>query len=164
MPDSSTKTISRLSRRAFFKGRPGPTLPVAHGILVALDGPLLGLLRAKTQRAQDAPNLRLAKANAVHAFDDCAHTLERPQFSAKSVFSGTLQEGRTNSCQLLLIELGRAPSLGHLSQGIDSAFIEQSLPRVHRLPSHAHSQRHLGAALARQQQPTRLQSFLCCFA
>src|SRR5580658_4637220 len=119
MPDSSTKTISRPSRRAFFKGRPGAALPVAHGILVALDGPLLGLLRAKAQRAQDAPNLRLAKANAVHAFDDRAHTLESPQFSAKSVFGGALQQGGTNSRQLLLIELGRASSLEHLSQRID---------------------------------------------
>jgi hypothetical protein len=33
----------------FFKGRPGTAFPAAHGILVALDSPLLGLLRAKAQ-------------------------------------------------------------------------------------------------------------------
>lgn len=61
-----------------------------------------GYLRAEAERAQDAPDLRLAKANAVHAFDDSPHTFERPEFGAKSLFSGALQEGCTNSRQLLL--------------------------------------------------------------
>ena len=48
---------------------------MAHSIVIALDGTLLGLLRTKAQATQDAPGLRLAKSHTVHAFDDSAHTL-----------------------------------------------------------------------------------------
>jgi hypothetical protein len=91
MPDSSTNTISLPSRQAFFKGRPGAALPAAHCIFIALDGPFLGLFRTEAQSAQNWPDVRLAKAHAVHAFDDRTHALESPQFGAKAVLGRTLQ-------------------------------------------------------------------------
>ena len=66
------------SRWAFFERRPRSVPPTEHSIVIALDGTFLKLLRAKAYSAQDAPDLRLAKAHAVHAFDDSAHTLECP--------------------------------------------------------------------------------------
>lgn len=92
--------------------------------------------------------------------DDSAHTLERPQLGAKSLACRTLQHGGTNSRQLLLIKLGQASPLGHISQGIDAAFIKKPLSCVHGLPRHTHSRGHLGAAPVCQQHPTRLQSLL----
>ena len=73
------KTISWPSRWAFFKGLPGSPFPGTHRIIIALDGALLGLLRAEAQRTQDAPDLRLAKAHALHPFDDDIHAFERTQ-------------------------------------------------------------------------------------
>lgn len=164
MPDSSTKTIKRPSRWAFFKRRPSAALPTAHSILVSLNGAFLGLLRAKAHRPQDAPDLRLAKAHAVQAFNEYAHALERPQFRTKSMLSWLLQQRCAQRRHLLLIELGWAPPLRHAAQGVDAAFIEQFLPRVHGLARHPHRQRHFRAPFARQQQSPCLDPLLCRFA
>ena len=86
MPDSSTKTINWPSRWAFFKTGPSASFPAAHGILIPFDRPLLEPLRAKAQRAQDAPDLSLAKAYPVHALDDSSHTL--PGAPARAPLAG----------------------------------------------------------------------------
>ena len=91
--------------------------------------PKLGWVRYRNsrdvaQRAQDAPDLGLAKANTMHAFDDSPHAFKRPQFCAKSLGSQTLQEGGANGRQLLFIKLGWAPSLRNLPQSVNAAFIE----------------------------------------
>ncbi|PQV42989.1 hypothetical protein B0G83_1408 [Paraburkholderia sp. BL21I4N1] len=62
----------------FFLRRPSVSLPVAYSFLVSLDRTPLGFLRAETQRPKQAPNLRLAKLDAIHALDEHADALERP--------------------------------------------------------------------------------------
>jgi hypothetical protein len=108
----------------FFKRRPGAPLSGTHGIFIPFDSAFVGLLGAETQAAQDSPNLRLPEAHPMHAFDDGGHALECPQFSAKSIFSWASQDGCTHSSQLLLVQLGRAPTLWYGSQCINTAFIE----------------------------------------
>ena len=46
---------------------------MAHRIFIALDGPLLGFLRTETQAAKNAPDVRLAKAYAMHSLDNGTH-------------------------------------------------------------------------------------------
>ena len=160
MPDSSTKTITRRSRWAFFKGRPGASFPLAHSVLITLDGALVGLLRAETQCAQYTPYMRRTEPHAVESLNDSAHPLECPQLGSKPMFCRTLQDDRSYRGQLPLIQLGRSASLGHCTQRINSAFIKQRLPCVYSLARHAHRQRNLGATLALLQHPPSSQPLL----
>ena len=106
----------------------------------------------------------LAETHAMDALDDSANSLEGPQFSAKPMFSWTLQDGRTHRGQLALVKLGRPASPGHRTKRIDSTPIEQRLPCVHGLARNAHCQRNLGATLALLQHPPSAQTPLCSFA
>src|SRR5690606_34591128 len=102
----------------FFKSRPSTALPAAHCILVALDGALLRLLGTEAQRTQNSPDVRLAKTHAVHAFDDRAHALDRPQLGAKPIFGLTLQERCAHAGQLCLVKARWSARLGHSAQGV----------------------------------------------
>ena len=164
MPDSSTKTIRRPSRWAFFKAGPSAALPAAHGVFVTFDGALLGFLRTEAQRTQDSPDLCLAEAHTMQALDDGTHALECPYLSAKSIFGRTAQKSCPHRRQLLLIELGWAAPFSDGAQGIDAAFIKQPFPRIYRLPCRAHCLGYVCAAFAREQHPACLQSLLRCFA
>jgi len=117
-------------------------------------------LRAKAHRTQHAPDLRLAKAHTMQAFNDCANTLEGPQFCAESMLGRVLQYGSTNCGQLLFIKLGWTAPLWHRAQCIDVAFIEKTLPCVYGLPRYTRRQRHLRAALACKQQSACLDPLL----
>lgn len=160
MPDSSTKTISLPSRWAFFKRRPGAALPAVHGILIALDCALVRLLRTKTQRAQNAPDMGLAEAHAVHALNENAHALDRPQLGPKSMGCRALQEGGAYLRQLCLLQLCGPTPLRYGPQCVDATFIEQCLPCVHRLACHAYGKSHFGTALAFLQHSPCSQSLL----
>ena len=162
MPDSSTKTISLPSRWAFFKGWPGAAFPASHDILIALDGALVGLLRAKAQRAQDAPDLRLAEFDAVQPLDNHTDALERPQLGTKSVFGWLLQDGAAQVFKLGLIESGRATPRWHRAQRVNSTFIEQCLPRVHGLPRDTHVECNFGWCLAFLQKSPSPNTLLRC--
>ena len=164
MPDSSTKTINRPSRWAWFKRWPGAALPTAYSILVSLDGTLFGLLGTEAKRAQNAPDMALAEAHAVYALDERTHALERPQLGAKPMLGWTLQEGRTQAAQLRWVQLRRPTALGHCAQSINAALIKQCLPRVHGLACYANGQRHLGAALALLQHSPSAKPLLRCLA
>ena len=106
----------------------------------------------------------LAEAHAVQSFDDDAHPLEGPQLGPKAMLRRALQDGGAHGRQLPLIELGRSAPPGHGTQSVDAAFIEQRLPRVHGLASHADRQRDLGAALAFLQHSSGTHPLLCCLA
>jgi hypothetical protein len=108
--------------------------------------------------------MRLAEPHAVHALDEGAHTLDRPQLGTKSVARWTLQKGLTHLLQLRLFQLCGSTSRWYGAQCINTALIEQRLPRVHRLACHANSQSHFGAALAFLQHSPSTQSLLCCLA
>ena len=148
----------------FFKNGPGIALPITHGILIALDRTLLGLLHAEAQRSQNSPDMGLAETHAVQAFDDGANTLEGPQLGSKAMFGRAPQNGCSYGSQLCLIELGGSAPSRYRAQSIDAAFIEQRLPRVHGLARDAHCKRHLRAALAFLQHPPGTQPLSCRFA
>jgi hypothetical protein len=135
-------------------------LPNPHSIFVSFDGALVGLLGTKAQGAQNSPDVRLAKTHAVHAFDDRAHALDRPQLGAKPMFNRALQQRCAHAGQLCLVKARWSARLGHGAQGVDAAFIKQRLPRVHGLARYAHGQRHLGAAFALLQHPSGPQPLL----
>ena len=165
MPDSSTKIINPPSRRAFFfKRRPTASLPSAHCILIPLDSALLGLLRAEAQRAQDAPDLRLAKANAGKSVNDDADAFECPKLGAKAVFGRALQEGCTDLCQLRVGKSCRTSRIGDGTQCIDAALVQQRLPGVQGLPRHADSFGNVCETLACQQHASGAHAPLCRFA
>ena len=92
---------------------------MAHSIIIALDGTLLGLLRAKAQATHNAPDLRLAKSHTVHAFDNCSHTLECPQLGAKAMLCGALQGDCTDRSKLRRVKLGGASRLWQCPQKTD---------------------------------------------
>jgi hypothetical protein len=100
----------------------------------------------------------------MHAFNDGAHALEGPQFGAKTMFRWVLQDASAHGRKLLRIKLGWATPFRHLSQGIDAAFIEQFLPRVHGLARHAHRKRHFGAALVRAKHSSSIDPLFCRLA
>jgi hypothetical protein len=152
------KTINRPCRWAFFERRPGLALPGLHGILVALDGPALGLLHREPQATQDAPDLRLAELDTVQTFDDHANSLERPQLSAEAMLSGFVQQRPSQRLQLLAVQTSRAATRGHSAQRVDATLIEQRLPCVRGLPRHADRMRRFCRRLARQHHPTRSQA------
>src|SRR5574340_410123 len=106
IPDSSTKTITRPSRWAFFERGPSAPLPLAHCIFIALQGALLGLLHTETQRSENSPELGCAKPDAIQTLDDHAHSLERPEISAKAVLGRALQYRTAHPFKLWLIQLG----------------------------------------------------------
>lgn len=164
MPNSSTNTINRSSRWAFFKIGPSASSPAAHGIFVALDSTLFRLLRAKTQSAQNSPDMCPAEAHAVHALDDRTHAFDRPQLCAKSLAGRALQERCTHAAQLRRVKLGRPARLGYGAQSVDAALIKQHLACVHGLASHTYGQRHLRAALAFLQHPSGAQPLFCRLA
>jgi len=137
---------------------------VQYGSLIALNGALLRLLRAKAQAAQNPPHLYVAVPHAVHALDDRAHTLESPQVGAKAVLDWALQDSRPHLRQLCVIEMRRPTSLGHCAQGVNAPFIEQPLPRVHGLPGHPNHNRSFCRRLSRQQHSPSSQPLLCSFA
>ena len=157
------KTISRPSRRAFFKPRPRTALPLAHALFVALDRAFLGLLRTEAQSPQNPPDLRLAELHAVQPLDNDTDALERPQIGAKAVLGGLLQNGAAHLVKLARVELGWPTPTGHRTQSFDAAFIQQPLPCVHRLARDAHRQRHFGGTLAREQHASGAQPLLRCF-
>jgi hypothetical protein len=105
-------------------------------------------LHRETQAPQDAPDLRLAKLDAVHPLDERAHSLERPQFGAEAMLGGFVQKRPSQRLQLRLIQACRTASRGHGAQRVDATFIEHRLPRVRRLPSHADRMRRLCRRLA----------------
>jgi hypothetical protein len=137
----------------------------AHSVLVALDGALLWFLRTEAQGAQNSPDLCLAETHAVHAFDDGAHALECPQLGAKPMLSRALQKSaaRTAASCCSSSWAGR-PRSGTARSASMPPSSSSAFPRVHGLAGYAHGQCHVGAAFAREQHPTRLQSLLCCFA
>jgi hypothetical protein len=100
----------------------------------------------------------------VHALDDGAHALERPQISGKSVLGGALQDGRPHAGQLRRTKLGLSPLLRHGPQRINAALIEQCLPCVHDLPRNSHGLGRFCSPLARQQDSPSSQAPLCRFA
>ncbi len=106
----------------------------------------------------------LAKAYAMHAFDDRAHPFDGPQFGAKAVLGRASQNGNAHRSQLRWVQLGRAARLGHRPQCIDAALIEQRFPCVHGLSCHSNGQRNLRAALALLQHPPASHPLLCRFA
>lgn len=69
---------------------PSLALPRRHYRLVALDGAALGLLRAESLGAQQAPDMHLTEAHPMQPLDEDVHSLERPQLSAEVVGRGTL--------------------------------------------------------------------------
>jgi len=153
-PDSSMKTISRRSAaHLFFERGQGLALPRQHGLVVALDGSSLGFLRAEAHRAEQPPDMDLAEAHAVQPFDEGPHPFEGPQLGAEAVGNSALQQPRTQRVELLGVELPRT-TRGHRAQGLDAAFIKPGLPRVRRLPCHAHRAGRLRGRLASQHQPS----------
>jgi hypothetical protein len=52
--------------------------------------------------------LGLAELDSMHAFDDHADSLERPQLRAKSMLGGILQNGTAHFIKLRCIKLGRS--------------------------------------------------------
>jgi hypothetical protein len=111
MPDSSTKTISRLSRTGFFlRAGHDTAFPATHGFFFVLDGALLRILHAKAQGAKDSPDLRLAELDVVQPFDKHSHTLERPKLCTKAVLGRLLQNGSAQTFQLGLVQSGRTAS------------------------------------------------------
>ena len=137
---------------------------MAHGILVTLNGSLIRLLRTEPQRAQQAPDMRLAEPHAVHALNEHSHTLDRPEFRAESMRCRALQERRPHLRQLRRFQLCRPAPIRHGTQRVNAALIEQCLPCVHRLACHANGQRNLGTTFAFLQHSTCTQSLLCCLA
>jgi len=70
-PDSSTQAMTRPSSAAsFFEGRPALPVPPLDRRLVALRGPLAGLLRAQAERADEAADVRRVVPDAAGAVDD----------------------------------------------------------------------------------------------
>jgi hypothetical protein len=77
------------------------------------------------------------------------------------MFGGPLQQRAAQAFELLRIQLGRA-SRRHVAQGVDAAFIEPSLPRVHGLACHANHCCGLCRRLACQQQSPGAYPFAGC--
>jgi hypothetical protein len=84
-PDSSTKTIKRPSRSAFFKRRPSAPFPGADRLFVSFQGALFGLLAGKPQLSQQTPHVHFAVAHTKQTLDNLLYALERPEFGAKAV-------------------------------------------------------------------------------
>lgn len=112
-PDSSMKTISRLSRWAFFERRPGALLPVRDGFRIALDGALLRLLAGETHGAQNAPDSDVAVPDAEAPLDQRMHALEHPQVGAVSNRHRPGQQGLAQFLYLLGGHDGGATALAH---------------------------------------------------
>lgn len=61
------------------QGRPGAgSLRVRHRTIAAWWGLAPSQMCAETERPKDAPDLRLAELDAIHALDENTDALERP--------------------------------------------------------------------------------------
>ena len=109
-----------------------------------------------------APDVHLAEAHSVQAFDEDAHAFERPQLGAEVVRHRTLQQRAAQRRKLPGIELRRT-ARGHRAQRLDAAFIEPGLPGVRGLARHTHRFGCLGGRLARQHQAPSADSLACGF-
>ena len=76
-----------------------------HSILITFDCAFVRLLRAETQCAQNASDMGLAEPHSVHALNEHAHALDRPQLGAKAMCRWALQDRRAHLLELCLFQL-----------------------------------------------------------
>jgi len=143
-PDSSMKTISRPSLRAFFEPWPGALLPVHDRHLVAFQRTALRLLAGKTHLPEQAPDMHFAVPNPELALDEHAYSLECPQRRAKAVRGGAFHQGNLQSPQFLRSEQARPSAFAHVAQRVDPLGFQHILPAVYRLPRRADYLGHFG--------------------
>ena len=109
-PLSSTKTMVRPWRRAFFKGRPRVLFPVGDGGLVTLEGAALGLLHAPAQGPEHPPQMAGMQPHPASALQHAGDAGQRPQLVEEAMRLRTLFE---RPAQLLLV---RGRQLGRFAQ------------------------------------------------
>ena len=83
-PLSSTKTMLRPSRRAFFYMRPALSTPALDGFVVALASAALGLLAAPAQARQEPPHMTGVIPYAKLLLDHFGHAFQRPELRGVS--------------------------------------------------------------------------------
>jgi hypothetical protein len=125
-PLSSTSTIVRRSRRAFFYCRPSFSSELSDGNVVSFPSQPRGLLGAETEMPQDSMNVRDVVPDAKLAVDDLRYALQRPQFVGPAPRSRSLDQERAQLTPLLRgepclsasLRLGVQPTLPGTLEGL----------------------------------------------
>jgi len=161
-PDSSSKTIQRRSRLAFFYPRPGLFDPGRDLGFVSLGGAPGGLLPAPAHRPQKPPDVARVVIDRSRLLDHLGHPLERPEVGRVPVGSGSLQQRFLNGAHLLRAEPWHPAGATGSVQGVSDPTASDPLihPVAHRLAGDPQRPGHRSRQLTRLKHPRRLQTAL----
>ena len=130
-PDSSTKTRAAFMRAAFFYPRPLFLDPAADFALVPFHGAALGLLRAPTQRMQQATDMIDVVTDAKTILDQPDYARARPKVGGEAGGLGAPQQIFLQTESGLLIQSTGAAGYGARLQAVVALLPECGVPSAH---------------------------------
>lgn len=87
-PDTWIITITGPSRQVFSRHGPRALRSLRHGLCIASDRALIGLLAGKTRDARDVQHLEVAPGDAEMFFQSTAEPLECPEVASRAIGNG----------------------------------------------------------------------------
>src|SRR5436190_19878369 len=127
-PLSSTKTMVRRCRSAFFNFRPASALPALDRRLVALGSSTDRSLATPAQRAENAPHVSRMKLLTGLSLDQIGHPPRSPQPGAIPQRLGAFLQSSAQLLQLDRLQPGFAARPSGLLQRLDSLLFPSLIP------------------------------------